>query len=85
METVRAELGPVLQEAISSRTVSPLTSSSTAALLSEHLTPLASSQVIQESAWLWRDRSTLWLVCAGLGGAAVGFFFGFRIGIVSGR
>ena len=31
--------------------------------------------------WLLRDNKLLWL----LGGVAVGFYFGFRVGVVSGR
>ena len=38
-------------------------------------------QVLEESSWLWQDQRLLWL----LGGAAVGLYFGFRIGVVSGR
>ena len=31
--------------------------------------------------WILRENKLLWL----LGGAAVGFYFGFRVGVVSGR
>ena len=31
--------------------------------------------------WLLRDNKLLWL----LGGIGVGFYFGFRVGVVSGR
>lgn len=82
MEAVREELGPVLHEVITSGSLTPLTSSSAASLLTESLT---SARLVQHSAWLWTDKATLWLITAGLGGAAVGFFFGFRIGVVSGR
>ena len=82
MESVKEELVPVLQEVISSGSLTPLTTSSAASLITESL---SSSRVVQQSAWLWTDQTTLWLISAGLGGAAVGFFFGFRIGIVSGR
>ena len=82
INAVKEELVPVLQEVISSASLSPLTASSAASLLTENL---SSSRVIQGSHWLWTDNTTLWLILAGLGGAATGFFFGFRLGIVSGR
>merc|ERR1711973_710120 len=72
-----AAVRPIIHEVISSNSVTEMTRS----LSTSSLSLVSADAVIQQSSWLWRDKQWLWLI----GGVAVGFYFGFRIGVVSGR
>jgi len=73
-------VGPVIQDAISTQSVTPIINSaiSTPAYSA---TKSSANTLIQESAWIWGDQRVWWLA----GGIAIGFYFGFRVGVVSGR
>ena len=80
METVgvvAAAVKPIIQEKISQHSVTAVSTSQAVIRASRH----QAETVLEESSWLWRDHRILWLI----GGAAVGFYFGFRLGVVSGR
>jgi len=83
MENVQplvAAVKPVIQDAISSQSVTPILNSAVASP-AYATTRSSASSLIEKVAWLWYDKRAWWLV----GGIAVGFYFGFRVGVVSGR
>ena len=83
MENVQplvAAVKPVIQDAISSQSVTPILNSAVASP-AYATTRTSASSLIEKVAWLWYDKRAWWLV----GGIAVGFYFGFRVGVVSGR
>ena len=66
---VRHSVRPFIQEAISSSGVTSIIRTS------QHPTG------VLQSTWIPRDSKVIWI----FGGIAVGFYFGFRVGVVSGR
>ena len=75
-----AAVSPIIQDVITSKSVTPITTSASSVLSASNS---SADAVIQDSlvVRILSDRRLLWL----LGGAVVGFYFGFRIGVVSGR
>lgn len=75
-----AAVSPIIQDVITSKSVTPITTSASSVLSASKS---SADAVIQDSlvVRILSDRRLLWL----LGGAVVGFYFGFRIGVVSGR
>ena len=58
----------------------PLVAAIQDAMTSNAVTAIITSRP-EPPTWLLRENKLLWL----LGGVAVGFYFGFRVGVVSGR
>ena len=58
----------------------PLVAAIQDAMTSNAVTAIITSRP-EPQTWLLRDNKLLWI----LGGAVVGFYFGFRYGVVSGR
>ena len=71
---------PVIQDTITSKSVTPIINSA-ATSSAYSATKSSANLVLQESSWLWGDQRVWYLA----GGLAVGFYFGFRIGVVSSR
>jgi len=69
---------PVIKDALTTHSVAPIIHSATPAYSA---TRSSISTLLHQSSWLWGDQRVWWLV----GGVAVGFYFGFRVGVVSGR
>jgi len=80
VQPVVAAVKPIIQDAISSKSVTPIINSAiaTPAFIA---TKSSADALLQESSWIWGNQKLWWLV----GGVAVGFYFGFRVGVVSGR
>ena len=69
---------PVIKDALTPHSVAPIIHSATPAYSA---TRSSISTLLHQSSWFWGDQRVWWLV----GGVAVGFYFGFRVGVVSGR
>jgi len=80
VQPVVAAVRPIIQDAISSQSVTPIINSAIATPAFA-ATRSSADAFLHESSWIWGDQKVWWLV----GGVAVGFYFGFRVGVVSGR
>ena len=83
METVQPlvnAVAPIIQDAISTQSMTPIINSA-ASTSAYSVSKSSAESLLQKSSWIWGDQRVWWLV----GGVAVGFYFGFRVGVVSGR